>query len=981
MRYRILGPLGIEDGPVPTRGQQARLLGAFLLDPGRILSNAHLAEWVLGEERRHDGAQVHVLVARLRRELRERAMPGIIHTGSTGYCFEVDVDACDQHAFDALMQRASALRHTDLHGSREALAAGIDLWRGDVLAGDGFESHPVVRRLSDCYADAIEDEFLIDLELGDLVGSLSRVVAASRQRPERERLRVLAMVALHQAGRQTEALALFHEARLRLSALGIDPGEALVDAEVDVLRHDLKRTILRLLPNLGHVSAPTFRTANIAERPVRGAPRFGSSFVGRALLLRQVGAELAAPGLVTVFGPGGVGKTRTVCEVLATLDPTRVNTFGFAELATLPEDLGLSQFLASALGVRVPAGREPLDVLTDWLREGRGVLVLDSCEAAPVAQLAEHLLRQCPLLTLVATSRSLIGLPGERVIDHPPMPSTEGLELYGHRALDTDNTFRLDADGASVVEQLCDRLDGLPLAVELAAARVKTVTASELLHFFDERFAVLTSDRPGPHRHRSLEATVAWSYGLLDETQQQMLRRLAIFAGPVDVAAIESIWVDRSTDRMAILKALTELVDRSMVATARHGQTTRYRLLETIRTFALDRAKERGDLDDMRRHHAEHFARRAAAIRLDLRSDCEASAVSLLDACWSELRAAVAWCISADEPSIAIRLVAGFGFEAVFRERRELESWTEQILVLPGVLECLGADELLATSAMADWGFGHFDRGWSRAQQAIELHRDRGTAPTPDLLAAFPLHESMRGDVVGGLSTLRAHEREALVAQVPFSEAHLLCCQAMAYAYLGISDDGVSSLARASAIATSLGNPLLQTIVAFTRAIEVLDADPAASVVFAEKSLQLAASVRATWFETASVNYLTAAQARVGDLDGAVRQLQETLDRLLRGSALQSAANTLRNSVVVLDRLGVPERAARIVGWLEGNRTAIPGTPGMRNHPSLVAEQLRRDLGVTHADDVIDAGSRLTLEQIMVVAQQELADAVSRLNS
>ena len=489
------------------------------------------------------------------------------------------------------------------------------------------------------------------------------------------------------------------------------------------------------------------------------------------------------------------------------------------------------------------------------------------------------------------------------------------------------------------------------------------------LFHFDQRFVLLTADRAGPQRHRSLEATVAWSYNLLDETQRCALRHVAVFAGPVDFALVNSIWPDSPT---SLMKALTELVDRSMVATTRQGATTKYRLLDTIRTFTLDRSKAIGDLDELRRHHAEAFASKAESVRTLLRGAHEADAVKTLDTWWPELRTAVGWCIEANEPSIAIRLVAGFGFEAVFRERREVLDWAEQVLSLPDILACPDADELLGTSAMADWGFGNFERGWDRARHAVLLHKERKTAPTPDVLAAHPLHQAMTENLAASLASLQAHEREAQAGTVPFSEAHLLCCQAMAHAYVGCCDKAEPLLRRADAIAITTANPLLQTIVAFTRAIAVLDGDPARAVEFAEESLRLARSVRATWFETASTNYLTAAMVRVGDIHVAAGQLIETLDRLMHGATSQSAANTLRNTVVVLDRLGVPERAAAVVGWLEQNHPAIPGTPGMRDHPAMLSDLLRRDLGITRANELIEAGSLLTLPHAIAVARQEL---------
>jgi predicted ATPase/DNA-binding SARP family transcriptional activator len=996
--YRILGPLQI-GGALAPRSQQARVLGLLLLERGAVVSTAELSRWALGSGRSTDSAQIHVLVARLRRLVRDRSLPGGVSTAPGGYRFHWDEDGqvVDSNRFDALVEAAHRQRERDPATARRLVEEALGLWRGDVLAGLGIEEHPAAVRLSDTRLDAYELLFTVELATGRLE-RLPEMLEQHRRAPDRERLTLIAMSALFLAGRQTEALALYQRARQHVAATtGLEPGEDLRRAEAAVLRHDIAPILRECLaieaapfaigrspPWTDHrVATPMGRTAEL--------PRFATSFVGRDDLLAHVLRSVVAPGMLSLVGPGGVGKTRLICEALGGATGVAPDAVWFCELSALgdapasepgraPGDdvEGLAQLVADAVSARLESGRDPIDSIADQLCGRSGVLVLDSCETqvGACASLCRRLLESGRSLTIVATSRVRLGLAGERICRVPPLATDDdAIELYCHRAIDADPNFTLGVDDLDAIAEVCHRLDGLPLAIELAAARSRTAGPRELLgHLDGAPLDVLRAQIPVvPERHRSLSRTIEWSYRLLEPGQQDLLRRMSAFSGAADIDDVAAVCA-HDQDHPTLLDRLGALVDRSTVTAVRRGGVTRYRLLDTIRAFGLDRADAAGELDDIRLHHAEHYARRLAAVKPLLRGPAEAVGVAQLDQIWPELRTAVLWSVRRGHAGLAVRLTAGLGFEAVFRERREVVRWADEVLTLTGALDQPGADELLGTAGLADWGYGMFDRGIERARHAVELHQRNGTRLTPDVAAALPLHQSLRG-IAGVAELLHAHSLEAAGDGERYAEVHTAICEAMVLGFGG-APAAEDVLVEAERLAQNLGCPLLLAIAAFTRAIVVLDVRAEEAVAHARRCLALAESVGATWFLSAGTNYLVAALARSPSPHEAHAPLRAGLERQLRGATVQSVANTVRNTVMVLDRVGCAERVIPLIGWLEVNRPSIPGTPGMRGHPTALAERLRAQLGDTAYLTARAEGIDLTVEGVIRAALRELDEAV-----
>lgn len=367
------------------------------------------------------------------------------------------------------------------------------------------------------------------------------------------------------------------------------------------------------------------------------------------------------------------------------------------------------------------------------------------------------------------------------------------------------------------------------------------------------------------------------------------------------------------------------------------------------------------------------FATRLGEAIAETRGPQEAEGAAAIDRDWLELRAAVDWSVRAERVDLAVPLVAGLGFEATFRERGEVLQWADRVLALPGVLDHPRADELLGTAGLSDWAYGRFDLGLSRAEAAVRLHHERGTRLTPDVAAALPLQVSLRGDLDRTTAILHAHREEARRAEVPFAFGHMYVCEAMACAYAGLVDAADELLREAHAVAEDVACPLLRAIVAFTGAIALVDRDPLGAAEHARSALTIGASVRATWFLGAGSNYLVAALARTERPADAVPDLLATLDRLLHGATVHSAANAIRNTITVLDRCGEPARAARLVGWLTTNRPSIPGSPGMRSHPIELGERLAAQ-SRAHYDREAAAGAGLPLIEALAHARSCLVD-------
>ncbi len=630
MEYRILGPVEVTlDGPAFTvKGRKPRaLLALLLLHRNEIVSTERLIDDLWGEKAPATAANtLQVYVSQLRKLVADRLV-----TDGAGYSLRVDPGELDAERFERLAAEAAAAIGRRAYGEAAELVGGaLELWRGPALADVQYESFalPEIARLEELRLGAIESRIEAQLGLGhhdQVIGELDAIVA---EQPARERLRGLLMLALYRAGRQAEALETYREARrVLLDELGLEPGPELRELEQAILRQD-ERLARRALPE-SNVPVPV------------------STLVGRQPELKELCGALRSgeTRLLTLTGPGGAGKTRLAVEVANVLAGELPEGPFFVPLDALRDPALLLPAIAKAVAVRESGEQPLLEILRDRLVGRSALVLLDNfeqlVEAAP--QLAE-VLEAAPGLTFLVTSRTALRLSGEHEYPVDPLGRSDAVALFVERAQGADPGFRLTETNRAAVEELCARLDGLPLALELAAARTKLFLPEAMLDRLDQPLELLSRGaRDLPERHRALRDTIAWSYELLEPAEQTLFARLAVFAGGFTLESSVAV-CDASLDGVATL------IDDSLLE--RSGE--RLRMLETIREYAAELLDADTEAEAVRRRHAEHFLRSAESDPLP----DQAGWLAMLDEERDNLRAALDWCRVAGEAELGLRLGA-----------------------------------------------------------------------------------------------------------------------------------------------------------------------------------------------------------------------------------------------------------------------------------------------------------------------------------
>ena len=733
MEFRLLGSLEVvnDDGGMVPLGppRQHALLAALVLHTGSWLSVERLVDLLWGERPPATAATiVHGSVAGLRRVLepaRERGNPArLLVTRPTGYALEVHPEQVDALRFERLL--AEGRRHLDSDPERasDVLTEALSLWRGPALSGveEDFARAAAVR-LEDLRLDALEARTEADLALGrhrEVVAELEDLVA---RHPLRERLWAHRMVALYRCGRQAEALAAYQTLRRTLAEeLGVEPGRELHRMELAVLQHH---------PSL-EVPRP---------RPRPGLPAPLSSFVGRGTERQEVAVLLGAGRLVTLTGPGGSGKTRLAVEVAREVTDRFPAGAWLVDLAPLSTSALVVETVAEALGVRVEPGRALLDTLAASLAMREGLLVLDNCERVvdACAVLAQELLTASERTRVLATSREPLGVPGEAVYPVPPLAvpdkedpwnrvaASEAVRLFAARAAAARPGFAVTEGNAHLIGEVCRRLDGIPLALELAAARVATMPLRRIADRLDDRFRLLDSaTRATPSRHRSLAAAVAWTYDLLAEEERLLFERLSVFAGGFTLDAVEAIAAGDDVASDDAAEVLSRLVARSLVQLEPGaGGEARYRLLETSRQYGRERLEEQAMAGHLQQRHAQHYLSVAEEAEPRLYQAGSRPWLERLQADHDNFRAALEWSFSlGGDPEVGARLV-GLLWDAwdLRGARGEGLHWVEAGLRVIGVDRPRERAKLLSAGALFHLGRGEFDAVEMMAGEELALAR------------------------------------------------------------------------------------------------------------------------------------------------------------------------------------------------------------------------------------------------------------------
>jgi predicted ATPase/DNA-binding SARP family transcriptional activator len=745
VEFGVLGPLEVRTaaGAVTIRrGFPRTLLIALLLKPGQVISTDGLIDVLWGDElpgNPPNALQIQVSYLRKRLAAAEPDGASLLATRGSGYALLVEPDRIDASRFEHAVRRFPAV---DSLASAAAVAsaldevdAALDLWRGEPLedvAGMDFARGEAIR-LEELRWSATEGRIELLLRAGRHGAAVSDLAELVQRMPLRERIHELRVLALYRSGRQADALRAYEHARRTLAdELGIDPGPAL---------RELERAVLRQAPELDWNPPESAMTASTAsgrtEPPASRAGVTGrvpvplSPLIGRDAELARLDQLLERHRALTLTGPAGAGKTRLAIDLCTRLP----GPVWYVDLSPIEHPSLAAPAVAAAAGVTVAPGDDPVEAVASTLAAQQGLLVLDTCEhvVASVARLASAVLHAGPGMRVLATSRRTLAMSGEFAWPVPPLAlpdpdatsvdeimSSAAVALFVERAVAVRPDLEVDEAMARDIGAVCLALDGLPLAIELAAARSDVLSPAAIRARVGDRFDLLVDGGPDvAERQQTLRRAIDWSFKLLSPEQRAFFARLSVFAGTFDLEAALSV---AGADLGSPLDLLVSLVKQSMVSRA--GQD-RYRLLDTLRAYALE------VLDDLdsgatRDRHAAYYAELAERGEIGIRGSDQLAWLESLRSDVNNFRAALDWSLVTGDLACAARQAAALSW-----------FWTLNGMLTEAIrpLERLLADDDIptATRAKCHWGYallaaslGQLTTARTAAYRAVELGREAG---------------------------------------------------------------------------------------------------------------------------------------------------------------------------------------------------------------------------------------------------------------
>jgi predicted ATPase/DNA-binding SARP family transcriptional activator len=906
VEFRLLGPVEA----VQNHGQialgapkQRALLAVLLLNANEVLSRERLIDRLWGAEPPKSAVQsLQVYVHGLRQALGAER----IETHGTGYRLRLDPDELDAAQFERLAREAASAMSAG-HPSDAATSAGLalDLWRGSALADLGGEAVAATEapRLEERRLDVREVLNDAELALGrhdQLLPELERLIA---EEPYRERFRAQQVLALYRAGRQKEALEAYRAAReVLVEELGVDPGAELQELERAILRQDA-----------------TLAAPEPPAPPRIALPAPPTPLVGRHLEVAAVTGLLRRDEvrLVTLTGPGGTGKTRLALAAAAELGRELRDGTVFVDLAAVRDPALLGPAIAHALDV--PEGTSVESALEEHLRDRRVLLLLDNLEQlVPRTELVGRLLAAAPRLLVLATSRSPLRLAAEHEYPVPPLAAGESRELFVARARAVNPAFELTAANEPEVLHICERLDGLPLAIELAAARTKLFAPAAMSGRLDSSLELLTGGpHDAPERHQTLRSTLEWSHELLPDDERRLFRRLAVFAGRFTLDAVEEV-CDGDVD------TLSSLVDESLVR--RVGE--HFAMLETIREYASELLEASGEAAELKRKHAQYVLGLAeAAWHAMLAGD--SSAFSRFDDMHDNLRAALAWSTDAGEIELEVKLLSAvwnyFAVRGHLSEARQLfESAIERSVDAPAEIKALARSD----GAVFPFRQGDTERARELWEDALELFREVGDV-------------NEIGKCVGSLGNVALSEGNLDRAAELYEEAAVLAGQ-------------IGNRMRLAAILSNLGT------------VAGMRNDGETSARYAAESAELQRKLGDQDGLAVTLHNLGRAQLALGNTEQARAALVESLEIALKLGYREVIAYCLSGLSELAFAEAHHERAAKLLGGSEElfRELGVAIDTGESETQERVRSGLYEALGREHTDELRAAGAAMSAEEL-----------------
>lgn len=953
---RFLGPLEVVvDGQTvhPGGPKQRALLCCLVLHAGEPVSIPALVEAVWGDDA-PDGAirSLRTYVSSLRRVLGHAADL----RGEQGtYRLDLRSIETDIHTFRTAVKEAANLE--DPGERSNMLGTALDIWRGPFLAD---VDRPWVQEESSILEWERQRATVGWAEATIVAGHPDRVIPvierAASTAPLDEQLCGLLMRALYGSGRQADALAVYRRLRDSLALeLGVDPGPELRTLEERILLH--------------------VASTNGAEPQWLPAPT--ADLVGRSVEMEDLLARIEQVRLLTLTGAGGVGKTRLAMEVGRRVVESGDQPVFFADLSTVFDESAVEPILAASAGVQAPPDSGPLASLIEYLRSRKALLIVDNCEhlAPTVARLLAALVRSCPQLTLVATSRARLHIDGELEWRTPSLPLPDqadapiselrrwpAVELLLRRA---PNSFLItDANRGDVVE-LCRQLDGLPLALELAASRLGSMTPAEIIATLGVRVlrsSIGSSDDP---RHATLEATIGWSYDLLSEKARRLLDRLGVMSGRFLFDDVLSVCVPERFPPEAVRDLLSTLVDQSLVMAGTSGTRTRYQLLETIRQFALAHLGD--EAPDLRRRHAQHFAKLVEFQAARLLTPEEGDAFAELSSSHDNLRSAIGWAMESGDIETASRIVASIPDWGYWRSRNELSRWAQWVWETTTPSDPRWR-AVCGSAARGAWLGGQFDDG---------IRFGSAGADTAGTVVARSGHPD---DVVADIALYRGDARAALAhysrVAAEANEHGDSTREVWATYYVAVINtvlrrpiEAVEAATKALGIARATGNPTSLSFSLYANGLAVKHRSPAGAVAMFEEAVRMADSVGNDWFGGIARMELASTMTGHGDLSRGFQEFAGVIDHWHRVGDDTQLRLAWRYLVSALADVGLSGEAAMLTGALLADTRSVLTHP----HPGLV-DDLAEILGRAEFTRLTIHGSIMSMSELVVAS----LDAIDR---
>jgi predicted ATPase/DNA-binding SARP family transcriptional activator len=880
MRIGLLGELEVRDGDggeVAITGAKLRaLLAVLALQPGRAVSTDTLVEALWGDDPPpavRNGLQG--LVSKLRRAL--GAADAVTMRGG-GYALEVAPDDVDVHRFERLVAESRAA--TDAGGLEDGirlLDEAEALWRGAALADFTYEpfAAPVITRLAEQRLAAREERLHGQLLLGrhhQVVVELEALVEAE---PLRERPRGLLMLALYRSGRQADALRVFQDGRRILGEeLGLDPGPELRQLEAAILAQD---------PSLD--LAPEPAGTRPAARPPKGRatlPAPLTPLVGREDAVRDLRRLLDEHRLLTLVGPGGVGKTRLGLEVARQAAEDLVDGGCLVELAPVTDRGGVRAAVAAALDLPDP------ELLAESIGDRELLVLLDNCEHVieVAAALAEDLLRHCPGLRLLATSREGLRVGGEAIWPVPPLAPGDAVELFLARARAAGATIDDGAaDVRAAVTDICTRLDGLPLAIELAAARTRAFPVAQISSRLHDRFRLLTGgSRTALPRQQTLRAVVDWSYELLFADEQRVFERLSVLPGGCTLASAEAVCADQDLSPADVADLVQALVDKSLVLVDASGDELRFTQLQTRAQYAREKLAGRGEALAVRRAMVHHFADLCAESASAYRGPRQRAWLRSIDQEHDNLSAALEWAVDDGDAEAALTIAGGTSWTQWLGGRRqEGRRWLEAAFACPGADDVDPRTRALALVGRGIIGlqFGEVEAADEDLQAGLAIFHEIGDFDGVVLGNSFACElPVLRGDPDEARRRRRASLE--LLRQQP-DEPFIVASRAYAEGKLALLDRDLATAeqryAEATATFVDLDRPVMASLCLDVVAdFAERNGDHRAAIAALERALATNESLGLRGFGGSLLARLGWMRLHAGDRDGAEAAYTEALD-------------------------------------------------------------------------------------------------------